>query len=315
MFADYLNTPVAKRTTDSLGQTLSVKPEGFLKMLTYNDVDRRFSNPWLVAACQMTLQQHANGAEVVVTEVHLERNSLLKLDQENRQLSKVTDEELLNAPIENLVGRRAIIKMEVQGWNEDYVPAIAISLSELGEEIAFGGSVSVCNNFTILSSDHHFSTYSRHSDRSRERMSTQELLNKVSGLFPKAELILKEDLSLIESLKAQAVTVGQWNEFLGELFTQIHWVNRKRLNRQIASVPDEIKSLPITARMLANISAEAVEPAHPVYAFVDGMTNKWNCINYGTEQVKTEHGVSPKAVLETNANWTQLILDQDFSKN
>lgn len=315
MFADYLNTPITKRTTDSVGRTLNIKPEGFLKMLTYNDVDRRFSNPWLVRACYEALQQHANGAEVVITEIHLERSSLLKIDEKNQQVVKVTDEELLNAPIDKLIGQRAIIKMEVQGWTEDYVPAIAISLSEKGEEIAFGGSVSICNNFTILSSDRYLSTYRRHRDRSRQRMTTQELLTEIGELFPQTEKIFEEDLDRIDALKAQPVSKAQWQQFVGGLFSQIHYVNRKRLNRQIASVPAKLKDLPITAGMLANISAEAVEPAHATYEFVDGYTNKWNCINYGTEQVKTEHGVSPNAVLETNANWTQLVLAHDFSKN
>lgn len=62
--------------------------------------------------------------------------------------------------------------------------------------------------------------------------------------------------------------------------TQIH-VDRKRLNKQIVTVPSEMKELSIASH-LANMVDEAIESAPDVYRFVDGATSIWNCINYGT---------------------------------
>ena len=111
------------------------------------------------------------------------------------------------------------------------------------------------------------------------------------------------------------VSQYQWDAFVGGLFSRIHYVNRKRLNKQIASLPPEMKNLPITASHLADIVAEAMEPAHEVYRFMDGMTSVWNCINYGTEQLKTVHGLPPQQILQVNANWADIVVDHRFSNN
>lgn len=315
MFADYLINSAVQRSDSTLGKTIALSLDGFEKMLTFNDVDRRFNNPWLVSACAERLQKHVGNASVKVTQIHVDRKSLLRLNAGNKQLVKVTDEELLQSDISTIVGSRAIIKIEVDDLYDDYHPALAISLSESGEEVAFGGSVDICSNLTILSQDRCFSTHKRHADRSKPRLTTKELLTQLDELFPQTEQVLENDLRLIEQLKAQPVSIHHWNAFVGGLFSQIHYVNRKRLNKQIASLPKEVKDLPITASLLANVVAEAIEPAHDVYRFIDGMSNVWNCINYGTEQVKAYHGVPPQQILPNNTKWAELVLKHDFQGN
>ncbi len=318
MFSDYLISPVVQKSSYKLGKTIALSSEGFEKMLTFNEVSRRFSNPWLVNRCRDRLQKYIGNADVNITQIHVERSSLMKLDSDNRQLLKVDDDELLNADISNIVGRRAIIKMEVKGFTDEFHPAVAISLSELDETVAIGGSVNICSNFTIFSKDNRFFTHSRHSRHTNggvSRMTTDELLKELEKLFPKTEERLEQEIDFIEDLKKQQVSEKQWNAFVGQLFSRIHYVNRKRLRKEIAAVPKELKELPITSSLLADVVAEAIEPAHSVYNFVDGMTNKWNCINYGTEQIKTEHGHSPKLILEANSNWTELVLNHHFGSN
>lgn len=312
MLTDYLIQPIKETSHIQLGKTLTLMPEGFEKMLTYNE-HTRFSNPWIVNACRDALQKHVGNAEVIVSAIHVERNSLLQLNLKTNQVVKVTDAELLDAPIESLIGSRAIIKIEVRGLHDEYVPAIAINLNEHGEEIAIGGSVDVCSNFTILSSERRFTTHKRHRNKSKQRMTTTELLTKVNSLFPQTEKFLAQDLQIIEQLKNQPVSQAKWNEFMGGVFSQIHYVNRKRLNKQIATVPENIKNLPITASLLADIAAEAIEPAHDIYKFVDEYSTKWNCLNYGTEKIKAIHGLSPKLVLDANSNWTNLLLKHNFN--
>lgn len=311
MFADYLVTPPQEI---KLGKTIPLSWEGFQKMLTYNGVGRRFSNPDLVKTCLDRLQQNF-GNVVKVTQIHVDRKSLLRLDQEKRQVVKMSDEELLEANISTIVGSKAIIKMEVKGLTEAYSPSIAISLSEHGEQIAFGGSVTICSNLTILNKDRYFSTHQRHANRNKKRMTFDELLVQIDDLFPRMDAVLEDDLKAIERYKNMPVSKYQWDAFVGSLFSRIHYVNRKRLNRQIASLPLEIKDLPITASHLADIVAEAVEPSHDVYRFVDGVSSVWNCINYGTEQLKAVHGLPPQQVLQANSNWADIVVGHQFSNN
>ncbi len=223
---------------------------------------------------------------------------------------KVTDDKLLQSDISNIVGSRAIIKIEVEGLHVDYHPALTISLSDKGEEVAFGGSVDICSNLTILSRDNHFYTHQQHANRSKVRMTTHGLLCQFDQLFPKTEPVL-EDLRLIERLK----NIKEWNAFVGSLFNQVHYMNRKRLNKQISSLSKNVKELPITASLIADVVAEAVVPTHDVYRFLDGQSNVWNYINYGTEQMKTEHSIQPAQVLTSNAKWTDLRLVYGFGAN
>lgn len=310
MFVDHI---VQKPNNVTIGSTIPIDWDGFKRMLTYNNVNRRFSNPWLVESCLTKLQKRFNGS-VEVSQIHVERRSLLKIDAKNRQLVKMSDNELLETNIESIVGSKAIIKMEVNGLVDGYSPSIAISLSGDGEQVAFGGAVTICSNLTIFNKDRFFSTHKRHSSN-KKRMTPEELLKEIDGLFPRMEEVLEEDLSLIDKYKNEPVTRKQWDAFVGSLFGRIHYVNRKRLKREIAGVPAEMKQLPVTASSLADIVAEAIEPAHDVYRFQDGMTSVWNCINYGTEQLKTEHGISPHQVLQANTNWAELVMKHSFTDN
>ncbi len=299
-----------QKETPNLTKVLQVEPTAFLNMFTYNDVNRRHSNSWLLEACIENLSKHVKGGFVNINSIYIERNSILKVDQTKKQVQKVTDAELLETSPKNLVCNRAIIKIEVEGLSQDYFPAIAINLNEHGEEIAFGGNVKICNNFTILSAERRFSTFEK-----RKKISTNELLEQVKKLFPKTEKILAKDLKQIEQLKQTPVTRKQWNGFVGKLFGQIHYVNKMRLARRIAEVPNEIKALPITANLLAEITAEGYKPSYNSYEWEENVSNKWKVLNFGTEKTKAIHGISTKSVLDVNANWTKTVLDYNFSNN
>ena len=91
--------------------------------------------------------------------------------------------------------------MEVKGLIEEYSPSVAISLSENGEQIAFGGSVAICSNLTILNKDRYFSTHQRHANRNMKRMTFEELLVQIDDLFPRMDAVLEDDLQAIERYK------------------------------------------------------------------------------------------------------------------
>lgn len=310
LFRDYILSPVERRTTDKLNKSIQIQPEGFLQMLTNNSYDRRFTNSWVVEECLEQFQKHVPSATVEISEVYVERKSIQRIDE--RQLTLVTDEELLDSPSNSLIASKAIVKIQAKGLSDSYNPALAIHLTDKGESVGFGGNVTVCNNFTILNPDRLFSTFQRHRNRTKERMTTKELTEQLVDLFPSTELILTEELGLIEELKQSVVTRPQWHSFSGALFGRIHYVNRMRLDRQIATVPAEVKALPITAAMMAEISAEGESPSYNVYEWDGELNNKWSLINFGTGKIKVENGANPMTVLQTNLDWTKMVMAAEF---
>ena len=249
--------------------------------------------------------------EVEIEAIHVERKSVLKLDKEKRLLLEVNDDELLQSRPNQLVASKAIVKMNVNGLNKEYSPSVAIALDSKAEEIAFGTNVKICSNFTIFSADCRFSTR----ERTKKRLITQELLEMINKLIPNTEKHFEQALERIDSLTKQVVTKAQWNQFIGEWFSKIHYVNRMRLARIISKVPKEIKELPLTAALLAEICAEAIEPSHSIYDWEGEITNKWNCLNYGTEIIKASRGLATQAVIDNNIRWTSLLLGYNFSDN
>lgn len=298
-----------------LGNVLHIEPEGFLQMMTNNGYHRRLSNDWIVKASLDMLQKHVSKGEAIISAVHIERESIQKIDPESRQLMRVSDEELLESHTNNLIASKAIIMLTVNNLYDDYHPSMAINISPEGEEIAFGNTVQICTNFTILQADNRFSTFQRHRDKSSGYLSLDALMKEVSGIFPKIETNLERDLKLIEELKQQKVHRDKWNMLLGELFSRIHYVNRQRLSRNIAALPAEVKNLPITSTLLAEIAAESVKPSHPDYFWDGDYSNKWNLINFGTEKIKLEAGVAPSTWMQTSANWAELIQERNFYAN
>ena len=308
-------SPTVPSPTTQLNKILHIHSDAFLAMLTQNGRDRRLANYQVVETCMERLQRHVGSAEVRFGAVHLERDSLQRLDIKTRQLVKATDEELLAASPDTLVASKAILTLEVRGMHDDFRPTMAINLSPEGEEIAFGNTVNICTNFTILHADRRFSTLQRHRDKERPALRVQELIEAVDGIFPEVERYLEQDLALVERLKNQPVQRTEWNALLGELFSQIQYVNRQRLAANISAVPDALKKLPITASLLANIAAESMAPSHGVYAWDGDWSNKWHLINFGTEVIKLERGAPPISWMETNANWASLVMARDFSQN
>lgn len=314
-FSDHILSPiqVQQRSTDKLGHVLQIAPAAFQQMLTNNGFDRRIANHWLVEHCAEALQNALPSAQVSIASVHIERESLQGINLNNRQLVQLSDEELLNADPNFLIASKAIVTIDVQGLGDDYRPTLAINMGPEGEEIAFGTTVNICTNFTILSANRRMSTLQRHRDRSKPRLTTSDLLKQIEALIGHTEAVYASDLTAIDQLKQQPVTRRQWHELAGELFSQVHYVNRQRLARNIAAVSEEEKALPVTANLLANIVAEARQPSHEVYAWEGNETNRWNLVNFGTEQIKLQHGVPGNSWLQTSAAWAELIQQRSFN--
>lgn len=325
MFREHIlnqHSPKPRKKSD-LPKSLLLTPKAFFSLYTKNDQYRRVSNPDLVRRCGESLSNHVKDGNVRIESIYVERASMLKMDEHTRQFMKIeTDEELLSAQPEQLIAERAIIKFVVDGLNDDYRPSLAINLNESGEEIVFGGNVTICDNFTIFGADRQFSSFDFNKgkvkgkkERSQRITTVEQVMQQVEKLYPKTHDLLQDDLAYIEQLEQQEVTREQWNEFVGNYFSRIHYVNRMRLARRITEVSENVKNLPITGQILSSIAAEGYQPSYEAYAWEGNMSNRWKCLNFGTEKTKVEHGISSKTVLDWNSKWTNLILNHEFSNN
>ena len=58
MFLDYVLNQTDTETVPKLGRTIQVTFQGFKQMFSYNSVDRRVANPWLIEKCATAFQKH-----------------------------------------------------------------------------------------------------------------------------------------------------------------------------------------------------------------------------------------------------------------
>lgn len=298
---------------ESLPSHLEVGWEGFKQMYTKNNSTRRMENPKMVERLADQFDSSLGGSSangsIVIDPVIIDRKSLLAIDEDRRTLNELDDQELLDAPPESLVATKAMVTIRVKGVHEKYSPMLVINMTDRGEEIAFGEQVHICTNMTILHADHRFSTFGR------GRISLEELLTEAARLMNRNEQIFEEDLALMERLQQERVTRSAWHEWVGELYSRIHYVNGQRLSRRISTLSAEEKELPVTATELSRILMEATTPSHDEYQWEGDVTNKWNVLNYGTEKLKLLHGSSPNTVLKANSNWANMVIQRDFSLN
>ncbi len=308
---DFLKSPPEVNRELELPRHLYLEWPAFQKMYTKNSEVRRLANPKLVEQLASQFQDciKDNNSEIEIKTI-IDRQSLLYINDTEKTLNKLTDEELLEADPGRLVAERAMAIITVKGIHDDYSPMLVVNMTDKGEEIAYGQNVEVCSNLTILHADQRYSTFQK-----GKRMKLEEILVEANSLMSRYEKNFDDDLKIIESLKKQEVSRTQWHQFVGELYCTIHPVNSHRLNRTLHLVPESRKDLPITATELGRIIVEADSPSHEVYRWDGDITNKWNLINWGTEMLKIERGSSDKSVLRTNSRWTQMVLEQDFSKN
>lgn len=295
----------------SLPKTLQITSEAFMKSYTQNDIGKGISNPLLMQICMEMLANDVPNEKVVFESIFIDKAGLKVIEPETKQVIKVTDEELLNCNPEALIITKGIAKISVEGLNDKFRPSIAVIFDDKGIQLAYGTMVNVCTNYTIFGAERRFSTYGKGKNR---RYSVEDLLQQMKSLFPKTEQLLAQDLDLIEKLKQEKLTRNQWNSFVDGLYCQSHYVNRMRLTRRIREVPENIKALPITANTLAAVCAESYAPSHEVYEWDGNISNKWNAINYFTEVCKTSQGHNHSTLLEANHKWTQLVINNDFSK-
>jgi hypothetical protein len=301
------------------GRAIQIKPE-CMKFI-YTNVDgtnNLYNKGELVDRIASAWDDKLKGkADIVITSAHIDRNTLVKVDNEKRIISDVSDAELDRIEIGQVAFGRGIFKIEARGLADGYSPAIAVNINENGDEFAWGSEVNICSNFTILRADNILSTYHKVPAAGLSGNMTKESLSSIMkqfGIFmAETEAKFQEEQTLIEELKNQPVTKSEFFGMIGDCFTKIQWVNHNRVQRTISNIKD--KELAVNGLQLGRIAVEAYAPSYPVYNWDGDVTTRWNIVNYGTEVLKFERGSDMVTVLRANSNWVNLVRNYNFNNN
>lgn len=294
--------------TLQLSSALEIDFEQLQQLRTCNDVvNQRIALSSFVDQLCDAWTQIQSQCQTLVQSVYLSKSHLRleTTDERGAKLEiKLTDEELAAAPIEQLKFSRAGIQIRLEGFGEEFTPALAIIFTEKGIQIGYGINVFLCSNFTIRRADHLI--------RSGKNGSTEDLCTAARQWMRQTQADFEVAHAEIQALKNTEVDEAGWFEFIGRTYTQIQQMNHLRNHHQIKNVPNHLKDLPLTGAQLQKIVLESIRPAHEAYAFNSSVTNKWNLVNYGTETLKANYGNDFQTLLPTHLNWYELIRKHSF---
>lgn len=306
LFKDTIrNYPKAKLPT-----TLEVDGNAIFGLYSQRDGISRINFGEFIEKSLNIYQQVFSGLSVEIKQCFIERTSLMKINTETRLIHPIIDDdELSETPVHQLIAKRIICKIGAQtSKNAEMIPTLGISLSEKDEQIAFGNDVTICSNFTLFTGKDNL--YSANDLMGNKKVyDIDALLKKLMPIFFTSDTRFEIDLANVERLKNIEITKNKWYKFIGRLMEQIHYVNHARENHFIASLPKELKNLPLTQNQLSGILVESVKPAHTVYNWLENeTTSAWNVVNWGTEMLKPVYIGNPSHnVLTSHKNWVELV--------
>lgn len=281
----------------------------FKNIYTYKEGGLNYNNGKLIHEIAERWQDKlANHLDVNIQDLYIDSKNVMCIDPERKIVTgKVSKDELLEKDIEEIAISRAIATITVQGLHNEITPSIAVNISEKGEQLAWGDSVQICNNFTILSYDKLISNFNR--NRKSSKITLEDMKRKVDEYMLETEALFEKDLKLIAIMKALPIHRREFHEFIGKIYSQVVYVNHHTINRIIKHIPMHEKQLVLNGSQLSKITVEAQIPSHSIYEWEGDYTSIWKILNFGTEVLKFQKGNDSLTVLRANRDWVKLLQD------
>ena len=114
--------------------------------------------------------------------------------------------------------RRVYTTIHINGFDDgESDQSIAISYHQQGIQVAIGRNVRICHNQTILGKERSFQTYSRGGGRLKERITYQDVLNKVREWMSDIHNITFQDDQKIAQMKATIIPPAKIFMLIGML--------------------------------------------------------------------------------------------------
>ena len=155
--------------------------------------------------------------------------------------------------VEAHVLRRVYATIRIKNWETDELTTtLVVAFHQDGIQAAIGPCVLVCHNQCILSPERSVSNYGK------EKVSTEELFDRVDGWLSNFEVQMNEDRERIRRLKEKTITPVEMYAYIG-LLTALrvsHDSSDKRLSSTVETYPLNQSQISIFTEDLLKLSQE-----------------------------------------------------------
>lgn len=201
--------------------------------------------------------------------------------------------------VEAHILRRIYTTIRIRNWETDELTTtLAIAFHQDGIQVGIGPCVVICHNQCILSPERSASNYGK------DKMSTEQLFERVDEWMSNFEQQMNEDRERIKRLKAKVVSPQEVYVYIGLLTAMrvSHDSSDKRLSSQVETYPLNQGQISIFTEELLKLNLTKKK------------LTAWDVYNTATELYKPGKTDFP-AMIPQNAALAELLLNEPLSGN
>ena len=199
--------------------------------------------------------------------------------------------------VEAHILRRVYTTIRIKNWeNDELTTTLVVAFHQDGIQAAIGPCVLVCHNQCILSPERSVSNYGK------EKVSTEELFDRVDGWLSNFEEQMNEDRERIRRLKEKTITPVEMYAYIG-LLTALrvsHDSSDRRLSSKVETYPLNQSQISIFTEDLLKLSQEKQ------------ILTAWDVYNCATELYKPGKTDLP-AMIPQNGALAEVLLSDSLN--
>lgn len=199
--------------------------------------------------------------------------------------------------IEAHVLRRVYTTIRIRNWEtEELTITLVVAFHQNGIQVAIGPCVMICHNQCILSPERSASTYGR------DKLTIDELFERVDEWLSKFEVQMNEDRERIRRLKEKTVSQAEMYAYIG-LLTALR-VSHDSKDRQLSS---KVETYPLNQGQISDFTEGLLK-----LRLLKGQITAWDIYNVATEIYKPGRTDIPAMIPQNGAMAEVLLSDTSF---
>lgn len=199
--------------------------------------------------------------------------------------------------IEAHVLRRVYTTIRIRNWEtEELTTTLVVAFHQNGIQVAIGPCVMICHNQCILSPERSASTYGR------DKLTIDELFERVDEWLSKFEVQMNEDRERIRRLKEKTVSQAEMYAYIG-LLTALR-VSHDSKDRQLSS---KVETYPLNQGQISDFTEGLLK-----LRLLKGQITAWDIYNVATEIYKPGRTDIPAMIPQNGAMAEVLLSETSF---
>lgn len=199
--------------------------------------------------------------------------------------------------IEAHVLRRVYTTIRIRNWEtEELTTTLVVAFHQNGIQVAIGPCVMICHNQCILSPERSASTYGR------DKLTIDELFERVDEWLSKFEVQMNEDRERIRRLKEKTVSQAKMYAYIG-LLTALR-VSHDSKDRQLSS---KVETYPLNQGQISDFTEGLLK-----LRLLKGQITAWDIYNVATEIYKPGRTDIPAMIPQNGAMAEVLLSETSF---